>query len=85
MPSKPISQREAQRLRKRVAELERLNRGLRGSADEVLEKRHVSNYDQAFQAMQRDIETARRLGFRCEVEPTTDKSVLALYAVRRKP
>jgi hypothetical protein len=88
MPTKPISQREARRLRKRVAELERENRSLRFSADEVLESHVVGRYngsDGAFPGglFRRDVRTTGYLNFRCEVKLQDDAVVL--FGVRRKP
>jgi hypothetical protein len=88
MPSKPISQREARRLRQRVAELERENRSLRGSADEILESHVIGRYngsDGAFPGglFRRDVKVAGYLNFRCEVKLQEDTVVL--FGVRRKP
>lgn len=83
--SKPISQREARRLRKNLMHLQEENAELRRSADQILERHEVARFPNIDPALRRDVFAIKALGFRAEVSLSFDGNVLLLFGVRRMP
>lgn len=79
---KPISQRQAMRLVKRVRELEEEIRDRQSLIDSVVESHSIGLWAVSFDKLHQTIKTANDLGFRVEVK--TDGVNLSTYAYRRK-
>ena len=82
--SKPISQREARRWRKRALEAEKLVRNASAIVDREVERHCIQAWNTP--EYTNLVETASRMGFRVEVElrGMPDDKYLAVYAVRRR-
>lgn len=82
--SKPISQREARRWRKRALEAEKLLRNASAIVDQEMERHWIQSWNTP--EYTKLVETVARMEFRVEVElrANTDGRYLAVYAVRRR-